>query len=283
MTSQNKGFSGICLSCRKHHKLSSGRAEKLSLKLMDDFDKEKSIDVFSSNEKRDDAFTIQYLFSEARGQMFGILECINTAGEKIVLKAFSGQYNGRWLVPGWVPPIINPDDFENTVTETDKEIKKLDREIKTCSDDSVAGKGGTEKKKLLIQIRKKISQDLMKEIHSLYTLNNFCGEEKLMSDVFLRPVKKGKLEYSVPTGMPAGTGDCCAPKLLNFAAKEGLIPLSLAEFYYGKENRSGTKHHKHFYPPCRDKCDPILGFLICGIEELHKKYSHLISNEENNS
>ena len=75
-----------------------------------------------------------------------------------------------------------------------------------------------------------------------------------MGDVFLGPA------------MPTGTGECCAPKLLHHAATHGLTPLGLAEFYVGRTNRSGTRRHGEFYAPCAEKCAPILGFLLCGVE-----------------
>jgi tRNA pseudouridine32 synthase/23S rRNA pseudouridine746 synthase len=64
-----------------------------------------------------------------------------------------------------------------------------------------------------------------------------------------------------------GVGECCAPKLLNYAALNGLKPLGLSEFYWGKENKSGTRKHGEFYPACAEKCQPILGFMLCGIKE----------------
>ena len=59
-------------------------------------------------------------------------------------------------------------------------------------------------------------------------------------------------------------GDCCAPKLINFAAKNKLEPISIAEFYWGQENASGSKKHLHFYGSCEEKCGPILGRMLYG-------------------
>ncbi|MFZ1986822.1 MAG: hypothetical protein WAU91_20595, partial [Desulfatitalea sp.] len=61
-------------------------------------------------------------------------------------------------------------------------------------------------------------------------------------------------------------GDCCAPKLLNAAAKQKLAPKSLAEIFWGRTNRSGTRQQGIFYTACPEKCQPILGFMLCGIE-----------------
>ena len=56
--------------------------------------------------------------------------------------------------------------------------------------------------------RKVISQKLMKNIHGLYTFQNFRKQKKAIHEIF----------YS-EKGIPTATGDCCAPKLLNYAAK----------------------------------------------------------------
>lgn len=104
--------------------------------------------------------------------------------------------------------------------------------------------------------RKKLSRELMVKLHSLYRVTNFRAQTVSLSDAF---------RYD--KGIPTGTGDCCAPKLLNQAAVLGLKPVGLAEFFWGKENRSGTRQHGQFYPCCIEKCRPILGFMLCGLSE----------------
>ena len=61
-------------------------------------------------------------------------------------------------------------------------------------------------------------------------------------------------------------GDCCAPKLLDHAARNNLKPVGIAEFYWGPSNPSQTKKHGQFYPACRGKCEPILGHMLEGME-----------------
>jgi len=85
------------------------------------------------------------------------------------------------------------------------------------------------------------------------TVNNFRGQSAILDEVIGSTRNK-----------PTGIGDCCAPKLLNHAALSNLTPVSLAEFYFGRENRSDTRQHGRFYPPCEDKCQPLLGYLLCG-------------------
>jgi len=235
--------SGFCAACGTLHSLGAGDSRNYALELMKQLEAHKRIDCLSNPNHQSEIinhkFSTDYLWGEARGQMFGVLECADAAGNTVVLKAFSAQYNGEWLADGWVPPVLDVNEFNRLVGPVDREIKSLDRQIAET------------KRPELIQRRKALSQELMKHIHALYLLTNFRGETKPMTEVF-----RG--------GIPTGAGDCCAPKLLNYAARNGLKPRGLSEFYWGRENRSGTRKHGEFYPACAEKCQPILGFLLCG-------------------
>ncbi|MBW2659655.1 MAG: hypothetical protein JRC87_08735, partial [Deltaproteobacteria bacterium] len=66
--------------------------------------------------------TKDYLFGPARGKMFGVMECIQSDGSLITLRAFSGQYNGLWEVEGWVPPLFNVEDFFRISDKVEKQI-----------------------------------------------------------------------------------------------------------------------------------------------------------------
>lgn len=231
--------------------LPAGEAEEHCLILMSLLKEKERLD-FDNNENPS-FFQTGVLFGEGRGQMFGILVCRNrNTGKKTVLKAFSGQYSGCWLVPGWSPPLIDPDIFESAVSKADPPIKKLTEQI-----DLLLRSGDRSSLKELKQRRRELSRIHMDEIHRMYTIKNFAGGQTDLFSLFTDS-RTGR------TSIPAGTGDCCAPKLLNQAVSEGLQPLSLAEFFWGRENRSGTKQHGRFYPPCREKCAPLLRFMLKG-------------------
>ena len=66
-------------------------------------------------------------------------------------------------------------------------------------------------------------------------------------------------------GIPTGTGDCCAPKLLNFAAQNNLRPLGISEFFWGRENKSGNIITP-FSILLQRKCRPILG--LCCVDSI---------------
>ncbi len=101
--------------------------------------------------------------------------------------------------------------------------------------------------------RKKLSQYLHKKVFENYQLLNPFGETRAIRQLF-----NGK----VP---PGGSGDCAAPKLIQFAHKHQLKILALAEFWWGASPSAGIRHHGSFYPPCRGKCYPILPFMLKGL------------------
>lgn len=207
-----------------------------------------TIDLFSGGEFADPALTTDWLFGPARGKMFGVLECLDREGTTVFLHAFSGQYNGRWLVDGWVPPLFAVDDFLALNCTMEPRIKALGRKIDGCQEHDAAWSA-------LRRQRRDLSRRLTQELHDLYRLTNFRGESTSL-----------RAAYLGAAGIPTGTGDCCAPKLLNHAATRQLHPVGLSEFYWGRENPSATRQHGACSAACREKCQPLLGFMLCGLD-----------------
>lgn len=104
--------------------------------------------------------------------------------------------------------------------------------------------------------RKAMSEALQERIFRLFVVSNALGERRDLVEVF-RPL--GTLP-------PAGAGECCAPRLLNFAYNNGLSPVCMAEFWWGASPVGEVRHHGHFYPACRSKCKPILDFMLQGLD-----------------
>ena len=98
--------------------------------------------------------------------------------------------------------------------------------------------------------RRGMSEDLQRWLFSQYKLLNYKGEEKTVLEIFN------------PQLPPAATGDCCAPKLLQYAYSHGLKPLQLTEFWWGESPKQEIRHHLHFYPPCKGRCIPLLRWMI---------------------
>jgi hypothetical protein len=240
---------GFCRRCGRDHWLGPGNTLHPSRELMRQLDRLGSINLFSTQPGTVTTLGTAPLFGPARGKMFGVLECLKPNGTTVILYAFSGQYNGDWLAYGWAPPLFEIDDFLTMTVDKEKQIKQLGREIDQCSPHSFNWLAQRKKRRLL-------SRKLMRDIHSLYRLSNFRGETATLEEAFT-----GR------NGIPTGTGDCCAPKLLNFAAQNNLRPLGISEFFWGRENRSGGHRHGSFTSSCAEKCQPILGFMLCGLKD----------------
>ena len=104
--------------------------------------------------------------------------------------------------------------------------------------------------------RKAMSESLQERIFRLFVVSNAHGEHRDLVDVF-KPL--GTLP-------PAGAGECCAPRLLNYAYNNGLQPVCMTEFWWGASPVGEVRHHGHFYPACRSKCKPILDFMLQGLD-----------------
>jgi len=245
---EHSGCSGYCRRCGQVHRLDGLRARSHARALMEKLDRFGRIDFQAPADSAVPACSTQKIFGPARGKMFGVLLCRDFAGHEVVFQAFSGQFNGCWQVPGWVDPLFDVERFHRLNEPREKEIKALGREMEIFP-------VGSREQQELRRRRKKKSRRLMEDIFSLYRVPNFRREEKKLVEVF-----------TGAGGMPTGTGDCCAPKLLAHAARNDLMPLSLVEFYYGRDNASGSGIHKQFYPPCSSRCQSILGHMLCGIE-----------------
>ncbi len=105
--------------------------------------------------------------------------------------------------------------------------------------------------------RKKRSNELQKRLFESYSFLNAEGERANLLQIFHSNT------HQVP---PAGAGECCAPKLLQYAYLNRLKPICMAEFWWGSSPKSEVRLHKQFYPSCWGKCAPILGHMLKGLE-----------------
>ncbi|CAM4381578.1 RluA family pseudouridine synthase [Corallococcus exiguus] len=106
----------------------------------------------------------------------------------------------------------------------------------------------------LDRLRRIVSRGFMKQFHDTYAITNARGETRPLRSLY------GGAEP------PSGAGDCAGAKLLAYAFAHGLQPVALAEFWWGTPPASGGRIQGAFYPACRDKCGPLLPFMLEGLE-----------------
>lgn len=105
--------------------------------------------------------------------------------------------------------------------------------------------------------RKSQSDELQRWLFARFEMRNGRGERCSLLDIFAR--ETGQLP-------PAGTGECCAPKLLQYAFAHHLRPVCMAEFWMGQTVTGEVRREGCFYPACQGKCGPTLRFMLQGIE-----------------
>ena len=178
-----------------------------------------------------------------QGKMFGVLMVessdVRTKHSDNYLAAFSAKLDGSYHHEGFVPPVY---EMTTPPVGTSKEESKRLQRLLFAQYNFINGKG--ESKNLL---------------------DIFADEKPILSpeewfDTGERSKVKGE---RIP---PSGAGECCAPKLLQYALTHGLKPIALAEFWVGAPSRTELRKEGCFYAPCSGKCVPILRHMLQGLE-----------------
>lgn len=185
----------------------------------------------------DNDSSLKSLFSE--GKMLGTLICSSPDQDRyITLYGFSGLVRGLANIEGFVPPIF---DYSNPEGYFRKREAEISASVKSASP---------------AEDYRKMSSELQDWLFRQYTVHNAKGESLNIKDIFA-------LRGLTP---PGGTGECAAPKLLEFAYRNGLQPLAMGEFWYGKSPSSEVREQGCFYPSCMGKCGPLLSWMMQGLD-----------------
>ena len=177
--------------------------------------------------------------SLTEGKMFGVM-IVESERSLGFLAAYSGLLEGRNDWPYFVPPVFD-------AQQPDGYFKTKEREIMQSAD------------------HKELSLSLQLWLFQQYRLLNARGETKDLVEIWqdYHSAPRIRSRYPLP---PGGTGDCCAPKLLQYAYLHHLTPVCMAEFWWGESPKSLIRHHGQFYPACRGKCKPVLTWMLQGLD-----------------
>lgn len=223
------------------------------------------------------------------GKMFGVL-IVEHKGKRYYLRAFSGIYNGSCHHPGFVPPVVDLQNPKGHFRQKELEIVALTHRINNLysnlpskhTDPSELTDEQRERIEEIARLkaqRKELSQELQTWTFHQFRMRNAQGEEADLIDIFKdykspfpeeeyiaykegRITTKPKGKYGVP---PGGAGECCLPKMLQYAYQHGLKPICMEEFWVGPSTGNQMRIEKNFYPACQHKCVPILGFMLKGL------------------
>lgn len=130
------------------------------------------------------------------------------------------------------------DKWKEALAETGSQISAFETEISALKKE-----------------RAERSDELQKWIFENALVHNAIGEVSSIWEVF-------NADGQIP---PGGTGDCAAPKLLEYAYRNRLQPLAMGEFWYGLSPETAVRTHGHFYPSCTSKCGPLLSYMMQGL------------------
>lgn len=128
----------------------------------------------------------------------------------------------------------------------------------------------------LKNIRKRKSDHLQRWLFSQFTFLNAQGERSDLLSIFrnyylLHSPKSVLATHFATMGEqitlfpPSGTGECCEPKLLQYAFTHGMRPIEMAMFWWGKAPKTEIRQHKQFYSACNAKCKPLLTWMLKGM------------------
>ena len=286
-------ITGHCARCNVHHILpttqeathaafdlrrrmiESGRIDVDELKLRLHHDDNKDI----LQEHLDPSLSIERLY-ERRGKMFGVLVCQVpdnyhsssyssklSSGDTVILKAYAGKLGGSWNLPGWSPIIGQVPESLPIFCQLRDEVTELFDRIDATN--AFIPEGSSPQQQEGTYNNERTVEHLTKKRASLATLaldevrrhqlvTNFRGDTyRPLTTIYSRG----------PTKLPGGTGDCAGPKLLAEAARLGLRPTGIAEIFIGATGgMSNGKGDGVLYDACKDRCEQIAGFMLCGFD-----------------
>jgi len=174
------------------------------------------------------------------GKMFGVL-----LYEGGYLAAFSAKLDGSYFHEGCVPPVYAM--TEEPIGTSKEESRRLQK-LLFVNYNFVNGKG--ESKNLL---------EIFANEKPIVPAEEWFGKE--LKNERVKELKSERIP-------PSGAGECCAPKLLQYALTHGMKPLALAEFWVGAPSKTEIRQEGAFYAPCSGRCVPILKHMTKGLDDL---------------
>lgn len=174
------------------------------------------------------------------GKMFGVLvvESQELRAESY-LAAFSAKLDGSYYHEGFVPPVYEME--QEPVGKSREESRRLQR-LLFANYQFINGLG-----------ERKSALEIFAKEKEIVPFEQWFGESRAES----------LKEDTLP---PSGAGECCGPKLLQYALTHGMKPISMAEFWVGAAPKSEIRQEGSFYAPCSGKCVPILRHMLKGID-----------------
>lgn len=188
-------------------------------------------------------------FRTQKGKMFGTLVVQKEDHTYCYIGTVSGKLPGNAICNQFVPSVFDDSIDDFFINRGMTELTQIGLQIKATHHPSeiISLKEERRRKSIALQ------QRLFENYHFL----NLSGETKNLLEIF---------ELSSHGSPPSAAGECAAPKLLHYAIRHRLKPIALTEFWWGSSIKHPEKEHKVFYPACKNKCRPILEYMLADTE-----------------
>lgn len=216
----------------------------------------KEFQVFITKESK----KWDYNFLVQKGKMFGVLVIQKKDRSYGYLGAISGKFPSNIKCDKFVPSVFDDSVGDFFINKGMTALTEIGNQIKSSNNSSEII--------LLKEKRKQKSIALQQRLFENYHFTNLSGAEKNLLEIF---------KHSTNRTPPSAAGECTAPKLLQYAIKQELKPIAISEFWWGNSFKSKEKKHGDFYPACKDKCRPILEYMLEDTELYNKRNGERIN------
>ena len=195
-----------------------------------------------------------YDFGTQRGKMFGILVVKKKDNTYAYIGTVSGKLPENEICKRFIPSVFDESVEDFFITKGMTKLSEIGSQIKKANHPSEIIS--------LKEKRKQKSVSLQKQLFENYYFLNLSGKQKNILEIF---------KYSSHGNPPAATGECAAPKLLQYAIEHQLKPIALTEFWWGSSAENKEKKNRAYYPACKNRCRPILEYMLEDTELFTKK------------
>lgn len=204
-----------------------------------------------------------YDFRSRQGKMFGVLVIQKADNDYAYIGTVSGRLSRKRGCDNFIPSVFDDAVSDFFMDKGMTELTDIGNTIKQTTDQTQI--------LALKAVRKQKSIALQKQLFDNYQFLNTQGVEKSVLQIF---------EDSAYGNPPSAAGECAAPKLLQYALEHQLRPVALAEFWWGNPLKNKERAHKSFYPACKDKCKPILEYMLNDSELFDRASSSITVSEK---
>jgi len=186
-----------------------------------------------------------YDFQTQRSKMFGVLVVQKKDGGYCYLGSVSGKLSDNIVFEKLIPSVFDESVGGFFIDKGMKELGEITIKIKSSENNIDVLSMKKERKQKSIALQKRLFKN--------YLFLNISGEQKNILEIFKQS------SHGFP---PAASGECAAPKLLQYAIKNQLKPIALTEFWWGSSMGNKDREHKSYYPSCKNRCRPVLEYIL---------------------